>query len=41
MAALNLSNELLQLHQQFNGVPAGIDARLQALNGRIEAVLQE
>ncbi len=41
MAALNLSNELLQLHQQFNGVPAGFDARLQALHGRIEAVLQE
>ena len=41
MAALNLSNELLQLRQQFNGVPAGIDARLQALHGRIEAVLQE
>jgi len=41
MAALNLSNELLQLRQQFNGVPAGIDERLQALHGRIEAVLQE
>ncbi len=41
MAALNLANELLQLRQQFNGVPAGIDARLQALHGRIEAVLQE
>ena len=41
MAALNLSNELLQLRQQFNGVPAGFDARLQALHGRIEAVLQE
>ena len=41
MTALNLSNELLQLRQQFNGVPAGIDARLQALHGRIEAVLQE
>jgi len=41
MAALNLTNELLQLRQQFNGVPAGIDERLQALHGRIEAVLQE
>jgi len=41
MAALNLTNELLQLRQQFNGIPAGIDARLQALHGRIEAVLQE
>jgi cell division protein ZapA len=41
MAALNLTNELLQLRQQFNGVPTGIDARLQALHGRIEAVLQE
>ena len=41
MAALNLTNELLQLRQQFSDVPAGIDARLQALHGRIEAVLQE
>ena len=41
MAALNLTNELLQLRQQFNGVPAGFEARLQALHGRIEAVLQE
>ena len=41
MAALNLTNELLQLRQQFNGVPAGIDARLRALHGRIEAVLRE
>ena len=41
MAALNLSNELLQLRQQFSGVPAEIDVRLQALHGRIEAVLQE
>ncbi len=41
MAALNLTNELLQLRQQFSGVPAGFDARLQALHGRIEAVLQE
>jgi cell division protein ZapA len=41
MAALNLTNELLQLRQQASDVPAGIDARLQALHGRIEAVLQE
>jgi len=41
MAALNLSNELLQLRQQFSGVPAEFDVRLQALHGRIEAVLQE
>jgi len=41
MAALNLSNELLQLRQQFSGVPPEFDARLQALHGRIEAVLQE
>ena len=41
MAALNLSNELLQLRQQYSGVPAGIDTRLMALHGRIEAVLQE
>lgn len=41
MAALNLSNELLQLRQQYSGVPAEFDARLQALHGRIEAVLQE
>lgn len=41
MAALNLTNELLQLRQQASDVPAGIDARLQALHGRIEAVLKE
>ena len=41
MAALNLTNELLQLRQQFNGAPPELDARLQALHGRIEAVLQE
>ena len=41
MAALNLTNELLQLRQQFNGAPVGMDARLLALHGRIEAVLQE
>ena len=41
MAALNLTNELLQMRQQFNGVPVELDERLQALHGRIEAVLQE
>jgi cell division protein ZapA len=41
MAALNLTNELLQLRQQFDGMPVGFEARLQALHGRIEAVLQE
>ena len=41
MAALNLTNELLQLRQQTSGVPSEFNARLQALHGRIEAVLQE
>ena len=41
MAALNLTNELLQLREQVNGVPAEFNTRLQALHGRIEAVLQE
>ncbi len=41
MAALNLANELLQLRQQFDGMPVGIEARLRVLHGRIEAVLQE
>jgi cell division protein ZapA len=41
MAALNLTNELLQMRQQFNGVPPEFESRLQALQGRIEAVLQE
>lgn len=41
MTALNLANELLQVRNRMNGVPAELDARLQALNGRIESVLQE
>lgn len=41
MVALNLTNELLQMRQQLNGVPVELNARLQALHGRIEAVLQE
>jgi cell division protein ZapA len=41
MAALNLSNELLQVRRQVNGVPAELDARLTALNGKIEAALRE
>jgi len=41
MAALNLTNELLQLRRTTNGVPAGLDERLQALNGKIEAALHE
>jgi len=41
MAALNLTNELLQLRRTANGVPAGLDERLQALNGKIEAALHE
>jgi cell division protein ZapA len=41
MAALNLTNELLQLRKTANDVPAGLDDRLQALNGKIEAALNE
>lgn len=41
MAALNLTNELLQLRRTANGTPEGLDERLQALNGKIEAALNE
>jgi cell division protein ZapA len=41
MTALNLANELLQVRRHTGGVPAGIDARISALNSRIEAALQE
>lgn len=41
MAALNLTNELLQLRKTANSVPSGLDERLQALNGKIEAALHE
>ena len=41
MTALNLSNELLQLRQQANGIPIELDERLQILHGKIEAALQE
>lgn len=41
MTALNLVNELLQLRGRVNGVPAELDARLTALNGKIETALHE
>ncbi len=41
MTALNLANELIGLRRRNNGVPAELDSRLQALTGRIEAVLHE
>ena len=41
MTALNLANELLGLRRNNSSVPVELDGRLQALTGRIEAVLQE
>lgn len=41
MTALNLTNELLQLRQQTNGIPVELDERLRILHGKIEAALQE
>ena len=41
VTALNLANELLGLRRNNSSVPAELDGRLQALTGRIEAVLQE
>lgn len=40
MAALNLSNDLLQARSHSSGVPSDLDARLVKLTGRIEAALQ-
>ena len=40
MAALNLSNDLLQCRDQRAGVPSDLDARLVALTHRVEAALQ-
>ena len=41
MAALNLTNELLRLRNSSASVPAGFEARLEALNSKIEAALHE
>ena len=41
MTALNLTNELLQLRQQANGIPVELDERLRILHGKVEAALQE
>jgi cell division protein ZapA len=41
MVALNLSNELLRLRREASGVPIEFDTRLQTLNSKIEAALQE
>lgn len=41
MTALNLTNELLGLRRHSQAVPAELDARLQALTGKIEAALHE
>jgi len=40
MAALNLSNDLLQLRQNGSAVPGDLDARLAKLTERVEAALQ-
>lgn len=39
MAALNLSNDLLQLRQRGGAVPGDLDARLVKLTERVEAAL--
>lgn len=41
MAALNLTNELLQNRNHRQAVPSDLDARLAALNSKIEAALRE
>lgn len=41
MAALNLTNELLQNRHRRQAVPSDLDARLAALNSKIEAALHE
>jgi len=41
MAALNLSNELLQLQKQAGAVPHGIEDRLLAMSRKIEAALSD
>jgi cell division protein ZapA len=41
MAALNLTNELLQLRKTASGVPAGFEERLHSLSNKIEAALHE
>jgi cell division protein ZapA len=41
MAALNLSNELLQIRRQAGSLPDGLDGRLVALTTKIEAILHE
>jgi cell division protein ZapA len=39
MAALNLSNEVQLLRANAHSLPDGLDARLEALNNKIEAAL--
>lgn len=41
MTALNLTNELLLLRHQTNGIPVELDERLRILHGKVEAALQE
>jgi len=41
MAALNLSNELLQIRHHATSVPSTLDDRLVALHQKIEAALQD
>jgi cell division protein ZapA len=40
MAALNLSNDLLQLRQHSGEIPGDLDARLVKLTERVEAALR-
>jgi len=41
MAALNLSNELLQLRKQTGEIPDGIEDRIAAMSRKIEAALSD
>jgi len=41
MAALNLSNELIQLRKVNGNLPDGIEDRIAAMSSKIEAVLSD
>jgi len=41
MAALNMSNELLELRRKQGGASTDVEARLRSLTGRVDAVLRE
>jgi len=41
MAALNLANDLIRQNGKSHAVPADFDSRIEALNRKIDAALQE